>query len=308
MEFVQPKACCCTKKLYPSIIEENAKTPRDELVVLPDIIPAMINGQVVTMNSVVLPEGLNLGDSMMMTANPTFGSLAYDITTGALWYGASLSNWTRISSGTGDVTLAAFGTVPNAAGASLTGQQLQLQPADASNPGGVSTTSQAFTGVKDFSISGIILRPGSVSMGVINVLRNYAYFTGTITWTGAVTPNVTGYGYSIEVIGHQITLYLPSILNPGTQAAGLLSTTTPVPAEFRPVTDELTYITVISSSVSGGTATMATTSGIIALRSTGIIDIGIAVNNAGVLANFGEMGITGSGNGFINGAFTFFSS
>ena len=52
---------------------------------------------------------------------------------------------------TGDVTLAAFGTTPNANGASLTGQALNLQPADGTNPGGVSTTTQTFAGNKTFT-------------------------------------------------------------------------------------------------------------------------------------------------------------
>lgn len=56
---------------------------------------------------------------------------------------------------TGDVTLAAFGSTPSAAGASLSGQALTLQPADGSNPGGVSTVAQTFGGAK--TLSGAIL-------------------------------------------------------------------------------------------------------------------------------------------------------
>jgi len=51
---------------------------------------------------------------------------------------------------TGDVTLAAFGAAPNANAASLAGQQLTLQPASATQPGGVSTTTQSFLGNKTF--------------------------------------------------------------------------------------------------------------------------------------------------------------
>lgn len=54
---------------------------------------------------------------------------------------------------TGDVTLAAFGSTPNANAASLAGQVLNLQPADGTNPGGVSTTTQTFAGAKTFSTS-----------------------------------------------------------------------------------------------------------------------------------------------------------
>jgi hypothetical protein len=51
----------------------------------------------------------------------------------------------------GDVTLTAFGATPNANGASISGQALTLQPADTSNPGGVSTTTQTFAGDKTFN-------------------------------------------------------------------------------------------------------------------------------------------------------------
>lgn len=58
---------------------------------------------------------------------------------------------TIASTSTGDVTLSAFGSTPNANGASLTGQALTLQPASASFPGGVSTTTQSFAGAKTFT-------------------------------------------------------------------------------------------------------------------------------------------------------------
>ncbi len=49
------------------------------------------------------------------------------------------------------VTLGAFGSSPNSSGASLSTQVLTLQPADATNPGGVSTGSQTFGGTKTFA-------------------------------------------------------------------------------------------------------------------------------------------------------------
>ncbi len=52
---------------------------------------------------------------------------------------------------TGDVTLAAFGSTPSANAASLSGQILTLQPADATHPGGVSIGSQTFAGDKTFT-------------------------------------------------------------------------------------------------------------------------------------------------------------
>src|SRR5579863_2433537 len=52
---------------------------------------------------------------------------------------------------TGDVTLNAFGSTPNADGLSISGQALTLQPADATNPGAVSNTTQSFAGNKTFT-------------------------------------------------------------------------------------------------------------------------------------------------------------
>lgn len=49
---------------------------------------------------------------------------------------------------TGDLTLAAVGTAPAAAGASLAGQVLTLQPADATRPGLMSILAQSIAGAK----------------------------------------------------------------------------------------------------------------------------------------------------------------
>lgn len=63
------------------------------------------------------------------------------------------ANATISNTNTGDVTLASFGSSPNANAASLSGQVLTLQPADATNPGGVSTGTQQFGGQKTFLVS-----------------------------------------------------------------------------------------------------------------------------------------------------------
>jgi hypothetical protein len=52
---------------------------------------------------------------------------------------------------TGDVTMTAVGAVPNANGASLSGQALTLQPADATNPGLLTSGTQSIGGAKTFS-------------------------------------------------------------------------------------------------------------------------------------------------------------
>lgn len=55
---------------------------------------------------------------------------------------------------TGDVTFTTFGNTSNADGASISGQSIQLQPADPTHPGGVTSGSQTFGGSKTF-VNGI---------------------------------------------------------------------------------------------------------------------------------------------------------
>ncbi len=84
---------------------------------------------------------------------------------------ALTSNITGTNSGTntGDVTLSAFGSSPSATGGALTGQALALQPADATHPGGVSTTTQSFAGNKTFTgtvaITGKVLSTAGLGVG-----------------------------------------------------------------------------------------------------------------------------------------------
>jgi hypothetical protein len=53
--------------------------------------------------------------------------------------------------GGGVDTMGTFGSVPNAEGGSIAGTTYTNQPADGSFPGGVSTTTQSFAGVKTFN-------------------------------------------------------------------------------------------------------------------------------------------------------------
>jgi hypothetical protein len=84
---------------------------------------------------------------------------------------------------TGDVTLAAVGSSPSANGASLSGQQLTLQPADATHPGVVTTGTQALAGDKtlagDFSPSASGARNlGGASNTWLRAFVNVLTFTG----------------------------------------------------------------------------------------------------------------------------------
>lgn len=126
------------------------------------------NGAVINLNTLIMqsasatvPGIVNL-TTQSFAGNKTF--------TGTI----AASNFSGSSSGTntGDVTLGAFGAVPNSNGASLSGQVLTLQPADATNPGGVSTTTQTIAGDKTFS--------GNTTLGA------------NVTYTSSVNSSLTG--------------------------------------------------------------------------------------------------------------------
>ncbi len=85
---------------------------------------------------------------------------------------------------TGNVTLSAVGAVPNANGATLTGQALNLQPADGTNPGVMTTVAQTFAGDKTFTgqiLPNNIYLPhtasftvGGINLGGTRQLHNYS--------------------------------------------------------------------------------------------------------------------------------------
>lgn len=121
-----------------------------------------------------------------------------NIPVGAIGNGSVLSG-----SNTGDVTIGAFGSTPNAFGLSLSGQVLNLQPADATHPGALSTADwntfnnkqpagnyiTALTG--DVTASG----PGSSAATLATVNSNVGSFTNaniTVNAKGLITAAANG--------------------------------------------------------------------------------------------------------------------
>lgn len=99
-------------------------------------------------------------------------------------------------------TLTSVGSSPNANAATLSGQQLQLQPADASNPGLVTAGTQTLGGNKtlngaltvtgNLSVSGDINSAGTFNASALGTAGNLsvggnAAITGTLSVTGAST-------------------------------------------------------------------------------------------------------------------------
>ncbi len=110
--------------------------------------------------SLILPDGFTRAISMPATSSKTYtipdvASSSFVMTNGNSTITGTLaaSNFSGTSSGTntGDVTFAAAATGVSANAASLAGQVITLQVANASGPGVVSTGAQTFLGVKTFT-------------------------------------------------------------------------------------------------------------------------------------------------------------
>jgi hypothetical protein len=61
----------------------------------------------------------------------------------------STTNWSALAAG--GISIAPFSTTPSANGLTLSGSVLNMDPADATHPGGVTITAQTFAGIKTFN-------------------------------------------------------------------------------------------------------------------------------------------------------------
>ena len=112
---------------------------------------------------------------------------------------------------TGLASLAAIGSSPNANGATLSGSTLNLQPADNSNGGVITTLTQIMNGAKTWSMrgtfnAGITTSGGADSLNVSsnnNTEINTGTSTGTINLggTGVQAINIGTLGSGIKTIG-----------------------------------------------------------------------------------------------------------
>jgi hypothetical protein len=108
----------------------------------------------------------------------------------------SASNFSGTSSGTntGDISLGAVGGAPNGNGLSLVGQVLNLQPADASNPGVITTGNQIFSGVKTFDSPSFTTKAAfggmdfSVLSSGITLANNQSTLASLFTYSASTYP------------------------------------------------------------------------------------------------------------------------
>ncbi|SHM01614.1 hypothetical protein SAMN05444266_10682 [Chitinophaga jiangningensis] len=111
--------------------------------------------------------------------------------TGLLTY----ADWLSFSSKQQAITIGALLAAPNPNGMAITNGTLQLAPADATNPGAVSTTAQTFGGQKTFQDSltasaGLRVNGGSTITNGVNVTGGGANITGGVV-LGTVPNNVS---------------------------------------------------------------------------------------------------------------------
>ena len=108
------------------------------------------------------------------------------------WAGSSTPmTWVSPTPG---ITIASYGSSPNAYGASLSGGNFTLQPANATYPGGVSVVAQTFQGPKTFASP--IALAGS-SSGAVTMSVGATTYSYPVTWpTASPTP---GYILSYNV-------------------------------------------------------------------------------------------------------------
>ncbi len=114
-------------------------------------------------------------------ASPTFTGTVSGVTAN---FSGSITGANFSGTNTGDVTIGGFGSGPNANGASLSGQAFFLQPADASNPGAVSTTTQSFGGTKTFNgaVGIVASSPGSNALLGIDASSLQTVLSGVNQW------------------------------------------------------------------------------------------------------------------------------
>lgn len=196
--------------------------------------------------------------NVVFSASPT---LTGTITAAAANFSGAItaSNFSGSSSGTntGDVTLTAFGSTPSANGASLSGQALTLQPADATHPGGVTTGSQTFAGTKTFT-----------STIAADISGNAA--TATSATTATTATNATN--VATTATNATNASFFPTFVASSSSSNQGIDTATGL--SFNPSTNTLTTTTFAGNATSATTATTATT----ATNATNVATTSVSTN------------------------------
>jgi hypothetical protein len=184
---------------------------------------------------------------------------------------------------TGNVSLLSFGVASNAAGLTLTAQQLNLEPADASNPGGVSTTTQSLAGLKTFD-NGVRF----ATTGGSPTTLDYYEESGTIllSATGALS---TTFVILIKRIGRMCILTMAAFADAVTSTNNKIVSSSGVDTQFRPASTVTWTIPTIDGAT---TSTRAT--GELSIDSSGIVTLASTNGGNFILVNAGMSGTSQS--------------
>lgn len=149
-----------------------------------------VNQQNIVINKLLCPQGINLAGSPNII--PDIGALAYDVGSSVLYYGDG-TIWTPLAANTGSpISISNFGSSPNLKGLTLMGSVLNLEPANVTFPGGISTTAQTLSGVKTFNDSVILptlSSPGIVHNDASGNLSTSLIVNADISASAAITDN-----------------------------------------------------------------------------------------------------------------------
>ncbi len=131
--------------------------------------------------------------------------------------GARYNSWNWPSGAVGSLSVTAFGSSPAAAGASVSGNALTLQPADGSHPGGVSLSAQTM-GAGDKTFPGNVFTPvlcaGSSTLFTVgssgdNITINAPTTGGALvrsSQSGAHFAYISAAGVEVDVVGQSFIL------------------------------------------------------------------------------------------------------
>lgn len=242
------------------------------------------------------------------------------ITNGTELNGVTLINGQPppVGTNTGDVVMTTFGAAPNANAATITalpgpafGQQLQLQPASATFPGGVSTGSQAFAGLKDFSASGIRLQPNPISGGGITTLNSYERITTACTFSGAIG-YVNVVNVVFEKIGNIVMVTIPTGINipadVAVQVDGFINSAVGnIPLEFRPAVDQLVSGVMVAYATAPINPPDNITTGGVTVLTTGTFQFCQSVGTDGLAKIFTGNASAGGRPGVLPGNFMYYA-
>ena len=193
----------------------------------------------------------------LQPANPTNPGLLTSTSQtigGAKTFLASIVASNLSGTNSGDVTLNNVGNAPSPMGASIVGQSLTLQPADATRPGLLTPTTQSIGGQKTFvsnvNVSNFVTAGSSSSSGkgvlmlnpqsgYVPTLFNYYEEPPTLFTTWVVIPGSSKFEADVPIaitrVGQIVTVRIPSFQN--TTSSGVTSiieTALPIPNRFLP--------------------------------------------------------------------------